>query len=164
MCSSDLISEDGTQYLIKVGDEYESVDAMKGAVLCKIAGVGDVRLSDVSDVTVVDDADESYGRVNGNDAVLFSISKASTASTSEVSEGCNKKLKELEKEYKGLHFTNLMDQGDYIKMIIDSVLSNMIWGAVLAIFVLFIFLQDVKPTVIVAFRIPRRVLFAMVLM
>ena len=87
------ISEDGTQYLIKVGDEYESVDAMKGAVLCKIAGVGDVRLSDVSDVTVVDDADESYGRVNGNDAVLFSISKASTASTSEVSEGCNKKLK-----------------------------------------------------------------------
>ncbi len=158
------ISEDGTQYLIKVGDEYESVDAMKGAVLCKIAGVGDVRLSDVSDVTVVDDADESYGRVNGNDAVLFSISKASTASTSEVSEGCNKKLKELEKEYKGLHFTNLMDQGDYIKMIIDSVLSNLIWGAVLAIFVLFIFLKDVKPTVIVAFSIPLSVLFAMVLM
>jgi len=158
------ISEDGTQYLIKVGDEYESVDAMKGAVLCKIAGVGDVRLSDVSDVTVVDDADESYWRVNGNDAVLFSISKASTASTSEVSEGCNKKLKELEKEYKGLHFTNLMDQGDYIKMIIDSVLSNLIWGAVLAIFVLFIFLKDVKPTVIVAFSIPLSVLFAMVLM
>ena len=158
------ISEDGTQYLIKVGDEYESVDAMKGAVLCKIAGVGDVRLSDVSDVTVVDDADESYGRVNGNDAVLFSISKASTASTSEVSEGCNKKLKELEKEYKGLHFTNLMDQGDYIKMIVDSVLSNLIWGAVLAIFVLFVFLKDVKPTVIVAFSIPLSVLFAMVLM
>jgi HAE1 family hydrophobic/amphiphilic exporter-1 len=158
------ISEDGTQYLIKVGDEYDSVDAMKDAVLCKISGVGDVRLSDVSDVTIVDNADESYGRVNGNDAVLFSISKASTASTSEVSKECNKKLKELEKEYKGLHFTNLMDQGEYIEMIIDSVLSNLLWGAALAIIVLFIFLKDVKPTVIVAFSIPLSVLFAMVLM
>lgn len=158
------ISEDGTQYLIKVGDEYDSVDAMKEAVLCKIDDIGDIRLYDVSDVTVIDNADESYGRVNGNDAVLLSISKASTASTSEVSSGCNKKLKELEKEYKGLRFTNLMDQGEYIELIVDSVLSNLLWGALLAIVVLFIFLKDVRPTVVVAFSIPLSVLFAMVLM
>lgn len=158
------ISEDGTQYLIKVGDEYDSVDAMKEAVLCKIDDIGDIRLSDVSDVTVIDDSDESYGRVNGNDAVLLSISKASTASTSEVSSGCNKKLKELEEEYKGLRFTNLMDQGEYIELIVDSVLSNLLWGALLAIIVLFIFLKDVRPTVVVAFSIPLSVLFAMVLM
>lgn len=158
------ISEDGTQYLIKVGEEYDSVDAMKEAVLCKIDDIGDIRLSDVSDVTMIDDSDESYGRVNGNDAVLLSISKASTASTSEVSSGCNKKLKELEKEYKGLRFTNLMDQGEYIELIVDSVLSNLLWGALLAIIVLFIFLKDVRPTVVVAFSIPLSVLFAMVLM
>lgn len=158
------ISEDGTQYLIKVGDEYDSVDAMKDAVLCKIDDIGDVRLSDVADIMTVDNAEESYGRVNGNDAVLLSISKASTASTSEVSKGCNKKLAELEKEYKGLHFTNLMDQGEYIELIIDSVLSNLLWGALLAIIVLFIFLKDVRPTVIVAFSIPLSVLFAIVLM
>ena len=158
------ISEDGTQYLIKVGDEYDSVDAMKDAVLCKIDDIGDVRLSDVSDVTVVDNSEESYGKVNGNDAVLFSISKASTASTSEVSKDCNEKLKELEKEYEGLRFTNLMDQGQYIELIVDSVLSNLLWGALLAIIVLIIFLKDVRPTVIVAFSIPLSVLFAMVLM
>lgn len=158
------ISEDGTQYLIKVGDEYDSVDAMKDAVLCKIDDIGDVRLSDVSDVTIIDNAEESYGRVNGNDAVLLSISKASTAGTSEVSKGCNDKLEELEKKYGDLHFTNLMDQGEYIEMIVDSVLSNLLWGALLAIIVLFIFLRDVRPTVIVAFSIPLSVLFAMVLM
>ncbi len=158
------ISDNGTQYLIKVGDEYKSIDAMKDTVLCKLDDIGDVRLSDVAEVTLVDDSDESYGRVNGNDAVLLSISKSSTAGTSDVSAGCNKKLKELEKQYKGLRFTNLMDQGDYIELIISSVLSNLMWGAVLAILVLWLFLRDVRPTVIVAFSIPFSVLFAIVLM
>ena len=57
-----------------------------------------------------------------------------------------------------------MDQGDYIKMIVDSVISNLLWGALLAIVVLFLFLQDIRPTVVVAFSIPLSVLFAIVLM
>ena len=158
------ISEDGTQYLIKVGDEYSSIDAMKDTVLCKIDDIGDIRLSDVSDVTVVDNAEDSYGRVNGNDAVLLGISKSSTASTATVSKECNKKIKELEKKYKNLRVTNLMDQGEYIDLIISSVLSNLLWGALLAIVVLILFLRDLRPTVIVAFSIPLSVLFAVVLM
>lgn len=158
------ISEDNTQYLIKVGDEYDSVDAMKDMLLCKLDDIGDVHLSDVADVTLIDNAEESYGRVNGNDAVLVSISKSSTAGTSDVSKDCNKKMQELEKKYKGLRFTNLMDQGEYIELIVDNVLSNLLWGAALAILVLIVFLRDVRPTVVVAFSIPLSVLFAVVLM
>jgi len=158
------ISEDETQYLIKVGDEYNSIDEMKNAVLCNIKDIGDIKLSDVADINVVDNSADSYGKVNGNDAVLLSISKSSTAGTSDVSNGCNKAFEKLEKENKGLRFTNLMDQGDYIKLIVDSVLSNLLWGALLAIIVLFIFLKDVRPTIVVAFSIPLSVLFAIVLM
>jgi len=130
------ISEDGTQYLIKVGDEYSSMDAMKDTVLCKLDGIGDIRLKDVAKVTKIDDSSDSYGRVNGNDAILLNVSKASTAGTSTVSKECNAKMKELEKKYSGLRFTNLMDQGEYIDLIIHSVLSNLLWGALLAIIVL----------------------------
>lgn len=158
------ISEDNTQYLIKVGDEYDSMDAMKETVLCKIDDIGDIHLSDVADVTMIDNAEESYGRVNGNDALLLSVSKSSTAGTSDVSKDCNKKMQELQKKYKGLQFTNLMDQGEYIELIVDNVLSNLLWGAVLAILVLVVFLKDVRPTVVVAFSIPLSVLFAVVLM
>lgn len=158
------ISEDNTQYLIKVGDEYDSMDAMKETVLCKIDDIGDIHLSDVADVTMIDNAEESYGRVNGNDALLLSISKSSTAGTSDVSKDCNEKMQELQKKYKGLRFTNLMDQGEYIELIVDNVLSNLLWGAVLAILVLIVFLKDVRPTVVVAFSIPLSVLFAVVLM
>lgn len=158
------INEDKTQYLIKVGDEYESVKQMENAILCNLDDIGDVKLSDVADVTIVDNSDDSYAKVNGNDAIIISISKASTAGTSKVSEGCNDKMASLQKEYNGLHFTNLMDQGEYIELIVDSVISNLLWGAVLAIIVLFIFLKDVRPTVVVAFSIPLSVLFAIVLM
>lgn len=158
------INQDQTQYLIKVGDEYDSVDAMKETLLCHMDDIGDIRLEDVADINLVDNSEDSYAKVNGNDAVLLSISKSSTAGTSTVSKACNKAMEELSKEYKGLRFTNMMDQGDYIKLIVDSVVSNLLWGALLAIIVLFLFLQDVRPTVVVAFSIPLSVLFAVVLM
>lgn len=158
------INQDKTQYLIKVGDQYDSVDEMKQTLLCHMKDIGNVRLEDVADITIVNDSDDSYAKVNGNDAVLIGVSKASTAGTSDVSKACAKAMQDMEKQYDGLHFTTLMDQGDYIKMIVDSVISNLLWGALLAIIVLFLFLQDVRPTVVVAFSIPLSVLFAIVLM
>src|SRR5699024_5569529 len=57
-----------------------------------------------------------------------------------------------------------MDQGDYIHLIIDSVLDNLLYGAVLAILILILFLKDLRPTFIIACSIPLSVVFAVVLM
>ena len=64
----------------------------------------------------------------------------------------------------GLHLTPIMDQGDYIRMIVKSVLSNLVEGAVLAILVLALFLKDLRPTLVVAISMPLSVLFAIVMM
>lgn len=154
------------QYLLKVGDAFSSVEEMENALLLHMdAGdVGDVRLSDVADVTVIDNSGESYARMNGNPAVAVSIQKASTASTSEVSKTVNEAIEELEAKYPGLRITPLMDQGVYIQMTVDSVLSNLGWGAVLAVLVLAVFLKDLRPTLVVAFSIPISLMFAVVLM
>lgn len=158
------ISDDGVQFLIKVGDEYGDLKELKNTLLTHMKDVGNVRLKDVANITIIDNSADSYAKVNGNDAVILSISKSSTAGTSTVSKDCNKTIERLQKETEGLHFNNLMDQGDYIELIINSVLSNLIWGAVLAILVLILFLKDIRPTVVVAFSIPLSVLFAVVLM
>lgn len=154
------------QYLLKVGDAFSSVEEVENALLLHMdAGdVGDVRLSDVTDVTVIDNSGESYARMNGNPAVAVSIQKASTASTSEVSKTVNEAIEELEAKYPGLRITPLMDQGVYIQMTVDSVLSNLGWGAVLAVLVLAVFLKDLRPTLVVAFSIPISLMFAVVLM
>ena len=152
------------QWLLRVGEDFKSVDELEGILLCSIDGIGDVRLGDVATLTVIDNAGDAYAKVNGNDAVVLSIFKGSTAGTSEVSKTCNKAIAQLEEKYPGLHITPLMDQGDYIKLIVNSVMSNLIWGALLAVVVLAFFLKDVKPTIVVAFSIPFSVMVAIVLM
>ena len=157
-------SEEDRQYLLKIGDEFDSLESLQNTLLCTLDGIGDVRLSDVADITMLDNSGETYAKMNGNDGVILSVMKSSTAGTSDVSKTLNKAIEELQKEYKGLHITPLMDQGEYIKLIINTVLQNLIFGAVLAIIVLAFFLKDTKPTVVVAFSIPMSVLFAIVLM
>ena len=157
-------NEDDTDLLVRIGDEFGSIDEIENMILCKVDKIGDVRISDVATVSVVDNADESYAKLNGNEAVILSIMKSSTAGTSDVSKTCNEAIEQLQEEYPGLHMIPMMDQGDYIGLIINSVLSNLIWGALLAIIVLAVFLKDYKPTLVVAFSIPMSVLFAIVLM
>lgn len=153
-----------SQWLIKVGEHYDSVEGLEDMLLVRLAGVGNVRLSDVADITVIDNAGESYARLNGETGVLLSIFKGSTASTSDVSKTCKKAIEKLEADYPGLDIMPLMDQGDYITMFISSILESMITGALLAVLVLILFFKDVKPTLVVAFSIPFSVLFAIVIM
>lgn len=152
--------------MLRVGDEFASLEELENTLLVHmdIDGVGDVRLCDVADVVVTDNAADSYARVNGNQAVILSVSKSSTAGTSDVSKAVNEAIEELEAKYEGLRITPLMDQGQYIALIVNSVLSNLAWGGVLAILVLAVFLKSVRPTLVVAFSIPISVLFALVLM
>lgn len=152
------------QFLLKVGDEFGSMEELKQMLLVDLDDLGIVRLEDVAYVTMIDNAGDSYAKMNGEQAVLLNIYKGSTAGTSDVSKKCKEAFEELEAEFDGLEITPLMDQGDYIGMIVDSVLSNLIWGAALAILVLILFLKDAKPTIVVAFSIPISVLFAVVLM
>ena len=154
-------------YVLKVGETYDSVDQLSDSILfhMDMDSIGDIRLSDVASVAYTNEADSStYAKVNGNDAVVLSFSKQSTASTATVTDAINEEIEELAAEDDRVHITPLMDQGDYIHLIVENVLSNLVYGGILAILVLLIFLRDIRPTVIIAFSIPLSVLFAVVLM
>lgn len=159
-----LDDAEDNSWLLKVGSNYESVDELSNIVLTNIEDIGDVRLCDVADITVIDNADDSYARLNGQSAVVLSVFKSSTAGTNEVSKNIAAAILELEEQYPGLSVLTLMDQGDYITMIINGVLQSMIVGAALAILILALFLKDVKPTIVVAVSIPLSVLTALILM
>ena len=159
-----LDDAEDNSWLLKVGSNYESVDELSNIVLTNIEDIGDVRLCDVADITVIDNADDSYAKLNGQSAVVLSVFKSSTAGTNEVSKNIAAAISELEDQYPGLSVLTLMDQGDYITMIINGVLQSMIVGAALAILILALFLKDVKPTIVVAVSIPLSVLTALILM
>ena len=156
--------ESGESWLLKVGEEYDSVEDIRGALLLHVEGYGDVRLSDVADVEIIDNAADSYTRLNGEQASVLKIYKDDSSSAGDVSANCLDAFKELEAQYKGLHVVVLSNQGNYISILIKSILTSMLVGAALAIIVLAIFLKDIKPTLVVGVSIPLSVLFAVVLM
>lgn len=160
------LMENGIQYMVRVGDAVDDIDALKNIVLMDMGmeGVETIHLSDVADIVVVDDSAKSYAKVNGNPGVMLSIEKQTGYSTGDVTKRVYDKIDSLQKINSELHTSVLMDQGIYIDMIVDSVLNNMIFGAILAIVILLLFLKDIKPTLVIAVSIPISVIFAIVLM
>ena len=155
-----------TQYLVRVGESVKSEEDLNDLVLMDLNmdGIDPIRLSDVADVEMTDNSDETYAVVNGNPAVTLSIEKQTGYSTGEVTDRIQDKFDQLEKADENLNMTVLMNQGVYIDMIVKSVMQNMIWGAILAIIVLLLFLKDIKPTIVIACAIPLSVVTAVVLM
>lgn len=158
------VNEDGLEYLVRVGDKFQSVDEMKDLVLLDMEGIDPIKLSDVAEVKVVNNADETYAKINGKPGVMLSIQKQTGYSTGDVSHRVQNKLEELKKEHKNIKVVNLMDQGVYIDMIVDSVLDNLIYGAILAILILLVFLKSIRPTFVIACSIPISIMAAIVAM
>ncbi len=152
------------QWLVKVGEHYATVNELTDIVLTNIHDVGDITLGDVADITVIDNSDDSYVRLGADKAVVLSIFKSSTVGTNDISKTIRATNEELMERFPGLHVVTLVDMGDYIDLIVKSVLKSMIIGAILAIIILAFFLKDVRPTLVVAISIPLSVMTALVCM
>ena len=82
------ITEDEEKYLVKVGEEFSSIEELENLLLFNIdvEGAGNIYLKDVAQVSFTDNSDEMYAKINGNDGIILSFQKQSTYSTSEVSD------------------------------------------------------------------------------
>ncbi|MGN0667714.1 MAG: efflux RND transporter permease subunit [Angelakisella sp.] len=158
-------SEEG-QTALKVGEKFQSLEELENWVLFRydVGEVGEIRLTDIAAVRLADNSEELYAKINGNDGVLLTVQKSSIASTSGACDNLYAAMEKLQERYPGLHLTALSDQGQYIDLVISSVLENLLLGALLAVVILLLFLRDFRPTVIVALSIPVSLLLAVVLM
>ena len=136
------LKEDGVNYMVSVGDSIDTRQDLEDLVLFDLGmdGIDPIRMKDVADVAITDNSSEIYDKLNGKDGVIVSLNKQSTYATAEVSNNINSRFRELEAEYEGLSFVPLMDQ------------------------ILYLFLRDLRPTVITLCSIPISVIFAVVLM
>lgn len=160
------VMDEDTQYLVRVGEAVKNIEDLRDLVLINLGmdEVKEIRLSDVADIEMKDNSDETYAIINGNPGITISMEKQTGYSTGEVTDRILDRFESLMKANESLHLTTLMNQGIYIDLIVNSVVSNMIWGALLAVIVLLIFLKDLKPTLVIACSIPLSVVTAIVLM
>lgn len=160
------VSDGKSKVLVNVGDKVKNKTELENLVVLDpdINEVSPVRLRDIADVTYASDAGASYAKIDGESGILLSFTKQSMYATATVCDNILEKFETLETEHKDVTFTPLMNQGEYIHLIINSVLKNLLLGAVLAILILFFFLRDIRPTLVTAVSIPVSVVFAVALM
>ena len=160
------VTEDGISYLIRVGDKPEDIDSLKNMPILNLEmdDVDVITLGDVADVFMVDNSADIYTNVNGTPGIMISMQKQTGYSTGDVSDKILAKFDELLAENEDLILITLMDQGVYIDLVMDSIINNILFGAVLAILILILFLKDIRPTAVIACSIPISLITAIVCM
>ncbi len=160
------VEQDGISYMVSVGDEFTTREQLENLLLFDL-GLEDVEpiyVKDVANVFITDNSDSTYARLGNADGLMLSFEKQSNYATADVSGKLTERFQTLEAEHDGLSFVALMDQGDYIYMIVDSILESLLYGMLFSVLVLFLFLRDLRPTFITLIAMPLSVLFAIVLM
>lgn len=160
------VTEDGIDYLIRVGDKPEDIEELKKMPLMntEMDGVDVITLEDVADVFMTDNSADIYTNVNGEPGIMITIQKQTGYSTGDVSDRILEKFEELKAENENLSLITLMDQGIYIDLVMNSIINNVLFGAILAVLILILFLKDWRPTAVVACSIPISLITAIVCM
>lgn len=147
------VSKGDTQVIVRTLGEFSSVDELMNLPIT-VSDRSILRLGDVATITKGIKEIESITRIDGQTAIGIMVSKQSDANTVQVSKGLNKELKELEKTYPELNFSIGYDQADFINSSISSVAQAALTGGILAVFVVFLFLRNIKSTLVIAISIP----------
>ncbi len=160
------VEQDGISYMVSVGEQITSREALETLLLFDLhmEGVAPIYLTDVANVLLTDNQEEVYAKLGSENGLMLSFEKQSTYATAATTNNINARFRELEQEYPGLEFVALMNQGDYIYLIVETILSSLLLGSVFAVIILFLFLKDLRPTFITLCSIPVSVIFAIVLM
>lgn len=160
------VTEEGVDFLIRIGNKLSDTKGLEDLLLLDLHldGVEPVLLSDVADVTIIDNSDTVYASVNGNPGVVFNMQKQSGYSTGEVSDKIKERFAKLENANPDVNIVELMDQGIYIDLVVNSVLENILSGAGLAVIILLVFMKSFRSTLVIGFSIPVSIVSALVLM
>lgn len=160
------VTEEGIDYLVRVGDKPEDIEKLKKMPIMnpEMDGVDIITLEDVADVFMTDNSADIYANVNGEPGIMITMQKQTGYSTGDVSDKILDKFEELKEENDRLILITLMDQGIYIDLVMDSIINNVLFGAILAILILILFLRDWRPTAVVACSIPISLITAIVCM
>ena len=148
------ITDGGKEFLVKLSAEVKTLEDIQKIILKNVDGKT-LYLSDVADITLGVKDRSNYGRVNGNDNIIVSVSKSDSGNTVDISKRVQEELKRIESTLpEGASFTIIRDSARDITRSISTVKSNAITGLFLASVILFIFLRDIRATLVVAISIP----------
>ena len=142
---------------------YNSLEELRNTVVAIREGVH-IQLKEVA---TVEDAWEKVTRivrVNGKPGVRLAVNKQSGKNTVDVAAGVLREIEQINADIPQLHIISIIDTSDYIKRSITNVGTTILYGGVLAVFVLLLFLRNIPSTAIIATTIPISIIATFALM
>ena len=156
--------DNGNQSLnVRVDAEFTSVDDVKN-VLVPLPTGGNVRLTEIANVSLKPKNQSAIAKLNGNPCVSLSVSKQSGVNTVQVAEKIVKTLDELKEKNTEVDYEIIMDQSEFINLAVNSVTQNIVLGVILAAIILYIFLRDGGSTTVIAVSMPICILAVFLIM
>jgi HAE1 family hydrophobic/amphiphilic exporter-1 len=157
------VNEGNYELLLRTEGEFQNINQIRNLVVAVRQGIPVY----VKDVAQVDDSYEEVRnivRVDGRPGIRLAIRKQSGANTVEVSDRVKEELDRINRELAGIHIFPISDSARFIRSAISNVRQSAIFGAILAIVILFIFLRNTASTMIIAVSIPVSVIATFALM
>ncbi|NWN89531.1 MAG: efflux RND transporter permease subunit [Micrococcaceae bacterium] len=156
------VTDDGEALDISIGQAFDEVDDL-GSTLVPVEDGTPIPLSDVAEVERTEADAETVSRTNGNDAITVMIMPSNDANFIELSEQALAEMNDAAQQMGGgTEFTVVFDQAEFIEDAIAGLANEGLWGLLLAVLVIFVFLLSIRPTIITGITIPLAVLFAFV--
>ena len=162
--SGGRLTDRGQEFLVRTMNEFETVDDIADMIVFQQEG-RILRLKDVADVFESQKERDSIMRVDGQEAIEIAMYKEGDANTVAVAAAIGERMAEIAEELPpNYELVKIYDQAEFISAAIDEVQAAAIIGALFAVIVLYLFLKDVRSTLIVTATIPVSVLATFVLM
>ena len=157
------VNKGDQELLVRVFGEFRSLEDFKNMPISTPTGEV-LRLQDIAEVSLGYKEGKTISRLNGSDNITLSVTKQSVANTVRVAQRVNAEITKLQNEYPDLNIIVALDLAEFINDSIRNVTLNAIMGSLLAILVLFLFLRNLRSTIIVGIAIPVSIIATFALM
>ena len=146
------LKEKTVQYFVHVTAEYTKVEDLENLVVAN----GPILLKDVAEVRFGVKEETSFSRVNGKDAVTILLVNDSQANMIELSKATRKVVATLNEKMatKEIEIAEISNSADQMEKNIDQIMDLALIGGIMAIFVLWIFLKNLRIVSFIALAIP----------
>ncbi len=151
------------EYSVRISGEFSDVEEIRDMAIPLNSGEV-LKLSDIAKVNLVRKELSSISRTNGEDSINLSMQKQSGKNTVQVSNLINKEVEKLIKDYPDLEIDIVLDSADFITKSINTVVKNTLFGSLFAVLILYIFLKNIRTTLIIGVSIPISLISSFILL
>lgn len=143
------------QYIIKYSGKYKTQEQYEDIVIKALDNGQVLRLKDVAEIELGAQTYAGFSELNGFSAVAMAIYQTPGSNAQEIIVNIKKELDQIEKNLpNGIKYKINLDSNEFLEASIDKVVTTLIEAFILVFFVVYIFLQDFRSTLVPLIAVP----------